>query len=54
MSYVDDVSHWTAAKVIVINGLPEFSPAVTTACYRELRVAFPHGEQVERFEVRWR
>jgi len=52
-SYVDDVSHWTSAKVIVINRVPEFSPPVTDSVLSQLRVAFPHGEQVDRFEVRW-
>jgi hypothetical protein len=53
-SHVDDVSHWTPAKVIVLNSRPDFSPAVTDGVLSELRGAFPNGEQVDRFEVRWR
>jgi hypothetical protein len=53
-SYVDDASGWTDAKVIVINRQPKFSPAVADSVLSQLRVAFPRGERVERFEVRWR
>ena len=53
-SYVRDVSYWAPAKVIVINRLPHFSPRVTEDALAELRDVFPHGQQVERFEVRWR
>jgi len=53
-SYVDHVSHWTPAKVIVVNKQPEFSAVVTDSVLSDLRVAFPNGEEVDRFEVRWR
>jgi hypothetical protein len=53
-SYTNDVIHWTAAKVIVVNLQPAFSPAVTDNVLTQLRAAFPHGETIDRFEVRWR
>src|SRR6185436_7338727 len=53
-SYVDNVSHWTPAKVIVVNKQPDFSSVVTDRVLSELRDAFPNGEVVDRFEVRWR
>jgi hypothetical protein len=50
----NDVSYWTTANLIVVNRRPAFSPAVRDSVLSELRVAFPHGEQVGDFEVRWR
>jgi hypothetical protein len=52
--YVHDVSYWARAQVIVINRLPDFSPRVADGLLAELRDVFPYGQQVERFEVRWR
>jgi hypothetical protein len=52
--YVHDVGYWAQAQVIVINRLPDFSPRVADGLLAELRDVFPHGQQVERFEVRWR
>jgi hypothetical protein len=49
-----DADKRAAAKVIVVNGEPEFSPAVKDSVVAQLRVDFPFGEQVGPFEVRWR
>jgi hypothetical protein len=48
------VNHRTMANMIVINRQPSFSPVVRDSVLSELRVAFPYGEQVGPFEVRWR
>jgi hypothetical protein len=50
----DDVDRRATANVIVINGQPAFSPAVSDSVLSDLRAAFPHAEQVGPFEVRWR
>jgi hypothetical protein len=53
-SYVDDVRHWESAKVVVINSEPDFSPRVKDGVISNLRMSFPQGEKLGRFEVRWR
>ena len=49
-----DVNRRKTADMIVINRQPEFSPVVKENVLSELRAAFPQGEQVGPFEVRWR
>jgi hypothetical protein len=45
---------WANADVVVINHAPEFSPALSTDQVVKLRSEFEFGEQIGRFEVRWR
>jgi hypothetical protein len=45
---------WSGAEVIVLNHLPPFSPGFSTPRLVDVRRAFPNGEMVGRFEVRWR
>ena len=52
--YVNNASYWTSATVIVVNTAPAFSRPVSDRALAELRVAFPDGERVGPFEVRWR
>jgi Dolichyl-phosphate-mannose-protein mannosyltransferase len=50
----DELSFWSKGEVIVVNRMPEFSPKPTSALFALLRAEFPHGEQIGKFEVRWR
>ena len=47
-------TEWSKAQVIVVNHRPEFSLKPTPEVLAVLRRDFPSGEQVGRFEVRWR
>ncbi len=40
--------------LVVINHLPRFSPAVSSAQLARVRRRFPEGVRVQQFEVRWR
>jgi hypothetical protein len=43
-----------SAQVVVVNHEPWFTPRVSAPLVTELRREFPHGEEVGRFEIRWR
>lgn len=49
-----NIDAWLGGAVIVFNHLPEFSPPLADAILGRLREAFPSGERIGRFEVRWR
>lgn len=48
------VSNWFDASVIVLNHLPEFSRKLPEDLVMRLRREFPEGDEIGRFEVRWR
>jgi len=50
----DDPTAWSKGAVIVLNHAPHFSPAPSRTLTARLRREFPHGEDIGRFEVRWR
>jgi hypothetical protein len=50
----DSTGEWMEAEVIAINHRPAFSAEPKTELITQLRSAFPAGEQIGRFEVRWR
>jgi hypothetical protein len=50
----DDPSPWLKGDVIIINHDPQFSPVPSPAVVAALRREFVNGEEVGRFEVRWR
>ena len=50
----EDVAAWLNGDVIIINHDPQFSPQPTAALMAALRREFGHGEEVGRFEIRWR
>ncbi len=41
-------------NLVVINHLPRFSPAVSSAQLARIRLLFSQGVRVQQFEVRWR
>ena len=41
-------------RAVVLNGRPAFSPPLSSALVSAVRARFPHGEQIGRFELRWR
>jgi hypothetical protein len=47
-------TEWSYGQVIVINHRPAFSNALTSDLVTELRRRFPDGQEIGRFEVRWR
>jgi hypothetical protein len=50
----DDAAGWLKADVIIVNHQPGFSPPPSAPLMATLRREFPQGEEIERFEVRWR
>jgi hypothetical protein len=48
------VAAWSRSTVIAINRQPDFSPAFSESVLSRLRLEFPGGETIGRFEVRWR
>jgi len=51
---VADATAWHDTTVIVINHRPPFSPRPTPELAADIRQAFPSGESIGQFEVRWR
>jgi hypothetical protein len=49
-----DIGAWLTGAVIVLNHGPSFSPGPSDRLSEGLRREFPHGEDIGRFEVRWR
>jgi hypothetical protein len=49
-----DAEGWAGASVIVLNHQPAFSPDRSSGLMPDIRKAFPSGESVGKFEVRWR
>ena len=45
---------WSKGQVIVLNHRPAFSTRPKPALVTQLRTNFPQGEQIGKFEVRWR
>jgi hypothetical protein len=50
----DNAASRSGANVVVVNRIPQFSPALTPDVLAQLRSEFPHGEEFGKFEVRWR
>src|SRR5262249_49792949 len=50
----EDVSRWLKGDVIIVNHAPHFTPKPSEALLGALRREFTHGEDVGRFEIRWR
>lgn len=50
----DDATPWLKGDIIIINHEPQFSPHPTAALVAALRREFRNGEEVGRFEIRWR
>ena len=50
----DDPAPWLKADVVVINHQPQFSPSPSDRLLAVLRNEFVHGEEMGRFEIRWR
>jgi hypothetical protein len=48
------IEEWSSGQVIVVNHQPAFSRPPAPELIAQLRQTFPGGEQVGRFEVRWR
>jgi hypothetical protein len=49
-----DLGVWLGGDVVVLNHRPSFSPAPSDALAERLRREFPYGEDIDRFEIRWR
>jgi hypothetical protein len=49
-----DSEGWAGTNVIVLNHRPAFSPDRSPGVMSGIRKAFPSGESVGKFEVRWR
>jgi hypothetical protein len=49
-----DTEGWAGTNVIVLNHQPAFSPDRSSGVMSDIRKAFPSGESVGKFEVRWR
>jgi hypothetical protein len=49
-----DTVGWAGASVLVLNHQPAFSPDRSSRVMSDIREAFPTGESVGKFEVRWR
>jgi hypothetical protein len=50
----DEIGAWLKGAVIVLNHEPSFSPAPSAKLSERLRREFPYGEDIGRFEMRWR
>jgi len=50
----DDLAEWLKGNCIVVNLEPRFSPRPSQRLLAALRREFPLGQQIGRFEVRWR
>jgi hypothetical protein len=50
----DEMATWSKGDVIVLNHWPSFSPAPSAELLAGLRREFSHGEEIGRFELRWR
>jgi hypothetical protein len=50
----DAIGAWLKGDVIVLNHEPSFSVAPSNTLSDGLRREFPHGEDIGRFEIRWR
>jgi hypothetical protein len=48
------VDDWLRGGVIVVNHEPDFSMPLDALLVARLRDAFPSGERIDNFEVRWR
>jgi hypothetical protein len=48
------IQEWSSGQVIVVNHRPAFSSPPGPELVAQLRQTFPGGEQIGRFEVRWR
>jgi hypothetical protein len=48
------IKEWSRGQVIVVNHRPAFSRPPGPEVIAQLRQTFPAGEQIGRFEVRWR
>jgi hypothetical protein len=51
---LENTEPWTHSDVIVVNHAPEFSRPPSPRLLEALRQEFPEGQQIGRFEVRWR
>jgi hypothetical protein len=51
---LDDAGSWAGTNVIVLNHQPGFSEDRSWGLMSDIRRAFPSGESVGWFEVRWR
>ena len=49
-----DFAEWSKGDCVVVNLDPRFSPRPTERLLASLRREFPFGQQIGRFEVRWR
>lgn len=54
LDQTDGAGAWSTGTVVVLNHAPQFSPAPSDMLSAKLRREFPHGEDIGRFEVRWR
>ncbi len=50
----DNPAPWNRGNTIVINHVPEFSPAPSELLVERLRRLFPQGQEFGKFELRWR
>jgi dolichyl-phosphate-mannose-protein mannosyltransferase len=50
----DDIGAWLKGAVIILNHEPSFSVAPSAELSERLRREFPYGEDIGRFEIRWR
>ena len=50
----NEMAAWSKGEVIVLNHRPSFSPAPSDELLARLRREFAHGEEIGRFEIRWR
>lgn len=50
----DALAAWSKGDVIVINLTPGFTPKPSGGLLEKLRLEFPNGEHIGKFEVRWR
>lgn len=50
----DGLAAWSDGDVIVVNLTPGFTPKPSEGLLEKLRLAFPNGEHIGKFEVRWR
>jgi hypothetical protein len=50
----EDIAAWSRGEVIVLNHAPHFSVPLSERLTAKLRREFPSGEDIGRFELRWR
>jgi hypothetical protein len=49
-----EANGWEKSAIVVLNHRPEFSPIPSDESTKRLRRDFPNGEEIGKFEIRWR